>query len=91
MSTADFLGILPLAILAGSSLLVLFASAFTRKLLVSFVITLAALAAAIIRLLSDRDLRADLRARGRARARSFTWEKTAAATLAFYREVHARR
>ena len=49
------------------------------------------IAAKIIRLLSDRDLRADLRARGRARARAFTWEKTAAATLAFYREVHARR
>jgi NADH-quinone oxidoreductase subunit N len=48
MSAADFLGILPLAILAGGSLLVLFAAAFTRKLLVSFVITLAALAAAIV-------------------------------------------
>jgi NADH-quinone oxidoreductase subunit N len=48
MSTADFLGIVPLAILAGSALLVLFAAAFTRRLLVSFVITLAALAAAIM-------------------------------------------
>ena len=47
MNTADMVGILPLAILAGSALLVLFAAAFTRRLAVSFAITLAALAAAI--------------------------------------------
>jgi NADH-quinone oxidoreductase subunit N len=47
MNATDLVGILPLAILAGSSLLVMFAAAFTRKLVVSFVITLAALAAAI--------------------------------------------
>ncbi|MGA2639440.1 MAG: NADH-quinone oxidoreductase subunit N [Spirochaetia bacterium] len=47
MNAADLYGILPLAILAGSSLIVLFASAFTRRLVVSFVITLAGLAAAI--------------------------------------------
>ena len=48
MSAQDFVGILPLAILAAASLLVLFAAAFTRKLLVSFVITLVGLAAAIV-------------------------------------------
>ena len=47
MNAQDFVGILPLAILAAASLLVLFAAAFTRKLLVSFVITLVGLAAAI--------------------------------------------
>jgi len=47
MNTADLIGMLPLAILAGSSLLVLFAAAFTRRLVVSFVITLAGLTAAI--------------------------------------------
>ena len=47
MNTADLVGILPLALLAGSALLVLFAAAFTRRLAVSFVITLAGLAAAI--------------------------------------------
>jgi glycosyltransferase involved in cell wall biosynthesis len=49
------------------------------------------IAAQIVRLLADRDLGATLRERGRERARLFTWEKTAAATLAFYREVLARR
>jgi glycosyltransferase involved in cell wall biosynthesis len=49
------------------------------------------IAAQIVRLLTDQDLRASLRARGRERARSFTWEKTAAATLAFYGEVLGRR
>ena len=48
MSAQDFVGILPLAILAAASLLVLFAAAFTRKLLVSFIISLAGLAAAIV-------------------------------------------
>ena len=49
------------------------------------------IAAAVIRLLRDQDLRATLGAWGRERARAFTWEKTAASTLAFYREVHDRR
>jgi NADH-quinone oxidoreductase subunit N len=48
MSAADIVGILPLAVLAAGSLLVLFAAAFTRNLLVSFVVTLASLAAAIV-------------------------------------------
>ena len=48
------------------------------------------MAAAIIRLLTDAGLRGTLRARGRERARLFTWEKTAAATLAFYGEVLGR-
>jgi len=49
------------------------------------------IAAKIIRLLSDEDLRALLRARGRERARAFTWGKTAAETLAFYGTVLGRR
>ena len=49
------------------------------------------IAAQIIRLLSDADLRAALSTRGRARARAFTWEKTAAETLAFYGTVLGRR
>jgi glycosyltransferase involved in cell wall biosynthesis len=48
------------------------------------------IAAKIIRLLSDEDLRAALRARGRERARTFTWEKTATETLAFYKTVLGR-
>ena len=48
------------------------------------------IAAKIIRLLSDEDLRTTLRARGRERARAFTWEKTASETLAFYRTVLGR-
>lgn len=46
-----------------------------------------ALAEAMQRVLADRDLREDLRARGLARARQFTWERTARETLAVYREV----
>lgn len=46
-----------------------------------------ALAAALDRLLTDGALRADLGARGRARAATFTWERTARATLAVYRAV----
>ena len=49
------------------------------------------IAAQIIRLLSDEDLRTALSARGRERARAFTWEKTAAETLAFYGTVLGRR
>lgn len=46
-----------------------------------------ALAEAMHRVLADRELREDLRARGLARARQFTWERTARETLAVYREV----
>jgi glycosyltransferase involved in cell wall biosynthesis len=40
--------------------------------------------------LDDADLRADLRARGLARAAAFSWERTATATLAVYREALGR-
>jgi glycosyltransferase involved in cell wall biosynthesis len=46
----------------------------------------AALADAIRRVLTDDDLRADLRRRGLAQAARFTWTQTAAATLAIYRQ-----
>ena len=42
---------------------------------------------AIIRLVNDEALRADLRARGLARAATFTWHRTARLTLDVYREV----
>lgn len=42
---------------------------------------------AIIRLLNDEALRTDLRARGLARAATFTWQRTARLTLDVYREV----
>ena len=42
---------------------------------------------AIIRLVNDEALRADLRARGLARAATFTWQRTARLTLDVYREV----
>jgi glycosyltransferase involved in cell wall biosynthesis len=45
------------------------------------------LADAIVDLLSDRAKRAELSARGRARAAAFTWERVAAATQAVYRTV----
>ena len=45
------------------------------------------LAGAIVRLMRDGTLRAELRRRGLARARSFTWERTAALTLAAYRDA----
>ncbi len=48
------------------------------------------IAAKIIRLLSDEDLRTALRARGRERARAFTWARTATETLGFYRTVLGR-
>jgi glycosyltransferase involved in cell wall biosynthesis len=41
--------------------------------------------AALSQVLDDPALRQDLRARGLARARQFTWAKTAAATLGLYR------
>ncbi|MBI2016450.1 MAG: glycosyltransferase family 4 protein [Candidatus Rokubacteria bacterium] len=43
------------------------------------------LAAALRRILKDRDLWEDLRRRGLARARTFSWERTARETLAVYR------
>jgi alpha-1,3-rhamnosyl/mannosyltransferase len=43
--------------------------------------------AALARLLSDDALREQLVSRGRARAATFTWERTAAATLASYRRA----
>ncbi len=49
----------------------------------------AALAAALTRLLDDTALRADLAARGPARAARFTWEACAAATAAVYAECVA--
>ncbi|MCS6889901.1 MAG: glycosyltransferase family 4 protein, partial [Chloroflexus sp.] len=47
----------------------------------------AALAEAIRRLLTDAELRAELRQRGLARARRFSWAETAAKTLAAYQAV----
>ena len=49
----------------------------------------AAMAAAIARLLDDETRRRELIARGRARAREFTWERCARDTLAVYRRVAA--
>jgi len=43
---------------------------------------------ASVRVLTDDRLRQDLRRRGIERAASFTWERTAAATLEVYRSVH---
>jgi glycosyltransferase involved in cell wall biosynthesis len=51
----------------------------------------AAFAAAIDRVLSDADLREELRARGLARARAFDWRVTAERTLAAYEAAAARR
>jgi glycosyltransferase involved in cell wall biosynthesis len=45
------------------------------------------IAAAAERLLTDAELRAELRKRGLERARTFTWERTARETLAVYRSV----
>ncbi|HEY7062490.1 MAG TPA: glycosyltransferase family 1 protein [Chloroflexota bacterium] len=49
-----------------------------------------ALATALERLLDDEALRRDLRARGLARARQFTWERTAAETLRVFEEAVRR-
>ncbi|RIK40375.1 MAG: glycosyltransferase family 1 protein [Chloroflexi bacterium] len=49
----------------------------------------AAVGAALKDVVSNPDLRADLTLRGIARARSFTWERTAEQTLAVYRELLA--
>jgi len=46
-----------------------------------------ALAGALVRLAQDAHLRADLRARGVARAAEFSWERTARETIEVYREV----
>jgi glycosyltransferase involved in cell wall biosynthesis len=50
----------------------------------------AAIASAISRLLSDETLRARLQARGIARARQFTWERTARLTLESYARAFGR-
>lgn len=47
-----------------------------------------AIAAGMVRVLGDPALRQDLRARGLARAATFTWERTARETLAVYRQVY---
>jgi glycosyltransferase involved in cell wall biosynthesis len=47
----------------------------------------AAFAQALMRLLGDEALRRDLAARGPAHAAGFTWERTAEATVAAYRDV----
>ncbi len=49
----------------------------------------AALAAAVTRILEDPETATDLAGRGRARAATFTWARTAAATVTAYREVAA--
>jgi glycosyltransferase involved in cell wall biosynthesis len=49
----------------------------------------AAIATAIERLLKDKRLCADLRARGRARASEFSWQRTARLTLACYERALA--
>ncbi len=48
-----------------------------------------AIAGALERVLGDEQLRAELRAKGLARAAQFTWERTAARTLEIYRQVVA--
>lgn len=52
-------------------------------------INIAELATALRRVLSDANLRAELRARGLARAAQFTWARTASATVDVYRQVLA--
>ena len=47
----------------------------------------ASLAGALVRLLSDADLRAELAYRARLRAQRFTWEESCRQTLAVYQEV----
>jgi len=49
----------------------------------------AAFADSLARALDDEALRADLRARGLARAATFTWTRTAEATALAYRAAHA--
>jgi glycosyltransferase involved in cell wall biosynthesis len=50
-----------------------------------------AIAAAIRRVLEELDLATGLRAKGLARARQFTWERTARETIAVYKKVMSRR
>lgn len=45
------------------------------------------LASALVRILSDEALRGDLRARGLARSREFSWQRTAQQTVAVYRRA----
>lgn len=49
-----------------------------------------ALAEAMVRVLTDPALQAELRHQGQARAKGFTWERTARETLAVYQEVAGR-
>jgi len=49
------------------------------------------MAAAIRRLIGDRELAAQLSAKGRERCARFTWESTARETLATYRRALERR
>lgn len=49
-----------------------------------------AIAAAMVRLATDAGLRAELAAKGRERARSFSWQKTREATCDVYRELAAK-
>lgn len=49
-----------------------------------------ALAEAMVRVLSDAALQAELRQKGQARAREFTWERVAREVLRVYQEVAAR-
>jgi glycosyltransferase involved in cell wall biosynthesis len=46
-----------------------------------------ALGEAMIRALEDEPLRADLKAKGFARAKQFSWEQVAVKTVALYREL----
>lgn len=50
-----------------------------------------ALGAALLRLLKDRELHAELRERGLRRARQFSWRETAERTLAVYEDVASGR
>ena len=63
---------------------------FSAALLVDPLDT-AALADALRLVLTDDGLRAELRRRGLARAARFTWQQTAVATLAIYRQEAHRR
>jgi glycosyltransferase involved in cell wall biosynthesis len=49
----------------------------------------AVIADALLRILTDNDLCAELAQRGLARAAAFTWERTAAETLTIYRQTVA--
>jgi glycosyltransferase involved in cell wall biosynthesis len=51
----------------------------------------AALAGALERVVSDEELRTDLVARGRLQLRRYSWDSTAEAMVALYRDVDAAR